>query len=189
MSTPSSHEVTQLLRAWSKGDRQALEQLVPLVEAELHRLAQLHLRRERTGHTLQTTALVNEAYLRLINWKDVEWESRTQFFGVAAGLMRRVLVDHARRRRYQKRGGAALRVSLTEAEGQGSPREADFVALNDALEALEQFDPRRSKIVELKFFGGLAVAEIAQVLALSPRTVAREWELARAWLFHQLSQA
>lgn len=188
MSTLSKHEVTQLLRRWSAGDRQAFEQLVPLVEAELHRLAQRQLRRERAGHTLQTTALVNEAYLRLIDWQDAQFESRAQFFGVAAGLMRRVLVDHARRRNYQKRGGAALRVSLTDVEGVGAAPDADIVALNEALDDLEKLDQRRSKIVELKFFGGLTVAEIAEVLAVAPRTVAREWELARAWLFHQLSQ-
>ncbi|MGH9939258.1 MAG: sigma-70 family RNA polymerase sigma factor [Blastocatellia bacterium] len=187
MFSPTTHEVTRLLRAWSEGDRQALEQLVPLVEAELHRLARIYLRRERAGHTLQTTELVNEAYLRLIDWKDVQWESRTQFFGIAAGLMRRVLVDHARRRNYQKRGGEAIRVSLAEAEGVGAGRDADVVALNDALDDLAKLDERRGRIVEMKFFGGLAVEEIAEVLAVSPRTVAREWELARAWLFRQLS--
>jgi RNA polymerase sigma factor (TIGR02999 family) len=187
MSDSSAHEVTQLLQAWSNGDQQALERLVPLVEAELHRLAQIHLRRERAGHTLQTTALVNEAYVRLIEWQGAQFESRTQFFGVAAGLMRRVLVDHARRRGFQKRGGAgALRVSLAEAEGRAA-READLVALDDALSALEKLNPRHSRIVELKFFGGLAVNEIAEVLALSPRTIAREWEVARVWLFRQLS--
>ncbi|MEP7340852.1 MAG: ECF-type sigma factor, partial [Acidobacteriota bacterium] len=139
------------------------------------------------GHTLQTTALVNEAYLRLIDWEDVQFESRAQFFGVAAGLMRRVLVDHARRRNYQKRGGEAIRVSLADAEGASAAPDADFVALNAALDELEKLDERRGKIVELKFFGGLAVTEIAEVLSVSSRTVAREWELARAWLFHQLS--
>jgi len=188
MSTPTTHEVTRLLQAWSNGDRQALEQLVPLVEAELHRLAQIHLRRERAGHTLETMALVNEAYLRLIDWKGAQWESRAQFFSVAAGLMRRVLVDHARRRNYQKRGGAAIRVSLAEAEGASGGPDVDVIALHDALDELAKLDERRSKIVEMKFFGGLAVAEIAEVLSISPRTVAREWELARAWLFHQLSR-
>lgn len=188
MSLLPKHEVTQLLRAWSTGDLQALEQLAPLVEAELHRLAQIQLSRERAGHTLQTTALVNEAYLRLIDWEDVRFESRAQFFGVAAGLMRRVLVDHARRRNYQRRGGETIRVSLAEAEGAGIAPDADIVALNAALDDLEKLDERRSKIVELKFFGGLAVAEIAKVLSISERTVAREWELARAWLFYQLSK-
>ena len=188
MSTLPKREVTQLLQAWSAGDRQALDQLIPLVEAELHRLARIQLRRERAGHTLQTSALVNEAYLRLIDWKDVQWESRTQFFGVAAGLMRRVLVDHARRRNYQKRGGEAIRVSLAEAEGASGGPDVDVVALHEALDVLEKLDERRSKIVEMKFFGGLAVEEIAEALSVSPRTVAREWELARAWLFHQLSR-
>jgi RNA polymerase sigma-70 factor, ECF subfamily len=187
MAIPPSQDITLLLRAWCAGDQQALEQLVPLVEAELHRLAQIHLQRERVGHTLQTTALVNEAYLRLIEWKGVQFENRVQFFSVAAGLMRRVLVDHARRRNFQKRGGTALRVSLTEAEREHAAHEADVEALNEALERLEQLDPRRSRIVELKYFGGLKVAEIAESLALAPRTVAREWELARAWLFHELS--
>jgi RNA polymerase sigma factor (TIGR02999 family) len=188
MAESSTHEVTRLLRAWSAGDEEALAQLVPLVEAELHRLAELHLRGERESHTLQTTALINEAYLRLIDWQNVEWQNRAQFFGVAAKLMRRVLVDHARRRNYQKRGGDALRISLTEADSISASQDADVVALNDALEALEKFDPRRSRIVELKFFGGLEVAEIAEVLSVSARTVAREWELARAWLFRELSQ-
>lgn len=189
MSTLPKHEVTQLLRQWSAGDQLALDQLVPLVEAELHRLAQRQMSRERGGHTLQTTALVNEAYLRLIEWEGVQFENRAQFFGVAAGLMRRVLVDHARRRNYQKRGGETIRVSLADAEGASDAPDADFVALNAALDELEKLDERRSKIVELKFFGGLAVAEIAEILSISPRTVAREWELARAWLFHQLCQA
>lgn len=187
MATPSSQEITLLLRAWGAGDQQALEQLVPLIEAELHRLAQAHLQRERVGHTLQTTALVNEAYLRLIEWQGVQFENRVQFFGVAANLMRRVLVDHARRRNFQKRGGAALRVSLAEAEREQAAHEADIETLNEALERLEQLDPRRSRIVELKYFGGLTVNEIGEALGLAPRTVAREWEFARAWLFHELS--
>lgn len=188
MATSPTQEVTQLLRAWSSGDEEALKSLIPLVEAELHRLAQIHLRGERAGHTLQTTALVNEAYLRLIDWQNVQWQNRAQFFAIAAKLMRRVLVDHARARNYQKRGGETLRVSLTEAETVGVENDADIVALNEALEDLEKFDQRRSRIVELKFFGGLAVDEIAEVLSVSPRTIAREWELARAWLFRQLSQ-
>lgn len=182
MDTPSPHEVTQLLSAWSAGDARALEQMVPLVEAELHRMAHARLRNERAGHTLQTTALVNEAFMRMIDWQNIAWESRTQFFGVAARVMRNVLVDHARNRK-------GIKVSLSEAEGQSAEGDADFDALNDALTTLEQFDPRRGKIVELKFFGGLAVEEIASFLGISPRTVAREWKLARAWLFHQLSQA
>jgi RNA polymerase sigma factor (TIGR02999 family) len=186
--TSSTPELTQLLLAWRGGDDEALAQLIPLVELELHRLARAYLRRERAGHTLQTTALVNEAYLRLIDWQNVDWEGRAQFFGIAAKLMRRVLVDHARRRNYQKRGGDVLRVSLAEAEDASAGKDADLVALSAALDDLEKFDPRRSRIVELKFFGGLAVDEIAEVMSLSPRTIAREWESARIWLFRQLSQ-
>jgi RNA polymerase sigma-70 factor (ECF subfamily) len=187
MSTLPKHEVTQLLRAWGSGDQGALEKLVPLVEVELHRLAQNQLSHERSGHTLQATALVNEAYLRLIDWENVQFESRTQFFGVAARLMRRVLVDHARRRNYQKRGGDTIRVSLAVAAGMISTPDTDIVALNVVLEELEKLDERRAQIVELKFFGGLSVPEIAEFLSISERTVAREWELARAWLFHELS--
>lgn len=186
MATPSSHEVTQLLRAWTAGDAEALEKLVPLIESELQRLARAYLRRERQCHTLQTTALVNEAYLRLIDWRKIEWESRTQFFAVAAKLMRHVLVDQANSR---NRSPNLIAVSLVDVEEKSAPREADFVALDDALKTLEKIDPRPSKIVELKFFGGLSVDEIAQVLDISPRTVAREWKRARAWLFQQLSHA
>ena len=188
MAASSAQEVTQLLRAWSEGDESALARLIPLVEAELHRLAQSHLRGERACHTLQATALVNEAYLRMVDLKNTQWQNRAQFFGLAARLMRHVLVDHARNRNYQKRGGDAIRISLAEADATSAPYDADLVALNDALEDLEKFDPRRSRIVELKFFGGLEVAEIAEVLSTSERTVAREWELARAWLFLQLSR-
>ncbi len=187
MAASSAQEVTQLLRAWSEGDESALARLIPLVEAELHRLAQNHLRGERPCHTLQATALVNEAYLRMVDLKKTQWQNRAQFFGLAAKLMRHVLVDHARNRNYQKRGGDAIRISLAEADTTSAPYDADLVALNDALEDLEKFDPRRSRIVELKFFGGLEVAEIAEVLSTSERTVYREWELARAWLFLQLS--
>lgn len=189
MST-SAHEVTQLLRAWNSGDEDALEQLIPLVEAELHRLAQIQFRREREGHTLQTTALVNEAYLRLMDWKNVEWQSRAHFFGIAAKLMRRVLVDHARHRDYQKRGGGTIRVSLTEAgeEAIGIEQDIEVIALNNALEELEKFDPWLSRIVELKFFGGLTMDQIAEVMGSSPRTIARDWDFARVWLFQRLSQ-
>lgn len=188
MPTTSAHKVTNLLRAWNDGDEEALQQLIPLVEAELHRLAQIRLRGERVGHTLQTTILVNEAYLRLIDWKDIKWQNRAQFFGIAAGLMRRVLVDHARRRNFQKRGGDAIHVSLSQADGVSADLDAEVVALHDALDDLEKIDPRRSRIVELKFFAGLTVEEIAEVMSLSPRAIAREWELARVWLFRQLSR-
>src|SRR5262245_50503061 len=160
MFPPTTHEVTQLLQAWSEGHRQALDRLIPLVEAELHRLALIYLRREQAGHMLQTSDLVNETYLRLIDWKNAQWESRAQFLGVAAGLMRRVLVDHSRRRNYQKRGGDAIRVSLAEAERVSAGRDVDIVALNDALRDLAKLDERRGKIVEMKFFGGLAAEEI-----------------------------
>lgn len=187
MAEFSPHEVTQLLLAWGEGDQAALEKLIPMVHGELHRLARQHLRRENPGHTLQTTALVNEAYLRLVDWQNANWQNRAHFFGVSAQLMRHILVDHARRRRYLKRGGAQLRVSLEEAmvvaEGQG----ADLVALDDALTSLAQLDPRKSRIVELRFFGGLSVEETAEVLKISPRTVMREWGLAQAWLYRELT--
>src|SRR5438105_903650 len=183
----SPHEVTRLLRAWSDGDEAALERLAPLVEAELHRLAGSYLRRERPGHTLQTTALVNEAYLRLIDDSVVEWQNRAHFYGIAAQLMRRILVDHARRRRKLKRGGDPLRVSLTQAENAAPEPSADIIALDEALSSLAKLDPRKSQIVELKFFGGLQEEAIAEVLTISLRTVQREWSLARAWLYNELA--
>lgn len=186
MTTPSSHEVTQLLVAWSDGDQAALEQLTPLVYRELYRLAKGYLRQERPGHLLQTTALVNEAYLRLIDWKDVHWQNRAHFFGVAAQLMRRILVDFARARHQDKRGGAACQVSLDEAAAVSVERIAEFIALDEALDQLAAIDLRRSRIVELRFFGGLSEEETAEVLKVSPRTVRREWSLARAWLHREL---
>ncbi len=188
MTMPSSHEVTQLLVAWSDGDQAALEQLTPLVYRELHRLAKGYLHRERPGHILQTTALVNEAYLRLIDWKDVRWQNRAHFFGVAAQLMRRILVDFARARHQDKRGGAACQVSLDEAAAVSVERVAEFIALDEALEQLAAIDPRRSRMVELRFFGGLSEEETAEVLKVSPRTVRREWSLARAWLHRELNR-
>jgi RNA polymerase sigma factor (TIGR02999 family) len=184
----SSHEVTELLRAWSNGDEAALARLAPLVDAELHRLANSFLRRERPGHTLQTTALVNEAYLRLIDDNAVGWQNRAHFFGIAAQLMRRILVDHARRRRKLKRGGGALRLSLAEAETVVEGPTADIIALDEALSSLSKFDARKSRIVELKFFGGLQEEAIAEVLKISLRTVQREWNLARAWLYQELAK-
>lgn len=186
MSMPSSHEVTQLLVAWSDGDQAALEQLAPLVYKELHRLAKGYLQRERPGHTLQTTALVNEAYLRLIDWKQVHWQNRAHFFGVAAQLMRRILVDFARARHQEKRGGLARQVSLDEAAAVSVERVAELIALDEALNQLAAVDPRRSRMVELRFFGGLTEEETAEVLKVSPRTVRREWSLARAWLHREL---
>jgi RNA polymerase sigma-70 factor (ECF subfamily) len=183
----SPHEVTRLLRAWSDGDEAALARLVPLVEFELHRLAGSYLRRERPGHTLQTTALVNEAFLRLIDDSAVEWQNRAHFYGIAAQLMRRILVDHARRRRKLKRGGDPLRVSLAEAENAAPEPSADIIALDEALSSLAMLDARKSQIVELKFFGGLQEEAIAEVLKISLRTVQREWNLARAWLYNELA--
>jgi RNA polymerase sigma factor (TIGR02999 family) len=188
MTTLSPKEITQLLRAWSNGDQSALEQLTPLVHAELHHLARRYLLKELPGHTLQATALVNEAYMRLIDWQNVEWQNRAHFFGVSAQLMRHILVDYARSRRSHKRGGGAVEVSLDQAAVISSERAADFVALDDALNALAQFDERKSRIVELRFFGGLSIDETAEVMKISPTTVKREWSLAQAWLYRELKQ-
>src|SRR5215213_1521830 len=188
MPPQSSKQITRLLVAWGDGDDAALNQLAPLIHAELHRLAHQYMSRERPGHLLQATALVNEAYLRLIDWKNVKWQNRAHFFGVSANLMRRVLVDYARSRNYQKRGGGAHKVPLEEAAVISEERAADFVALDDALNSLAEVDPRKSRIVELRFFGGLGVEETAEVLSVSPRTVMREWSLAQAWLYRELSR-
>jgi len=181
------HEVTQLLRAWSRGDEQALEKLVPMVYAELHRLAQHYMAGERAGHTLQTSALVNEAYLRLVDFKNVNWQNRAHFFGVSAQLMRRILVDFARSRRSLKRGGEILTVSLEEASIASPVTGADLVALYDALKTLAAMDPRRSRVVELRFFGGLGAEETAEVLKVSAETVLHDWKLAKVWLLRELS--
>lgn len=187
MATHSSHEVTQLLVAWNDGDQSALEQLVPLVQAELHRLARRYMGRERPGHPLQPTALVNEAYLRLIEWKNVEWKNRAHFFGVSAQLMRRILVDFARQRP-RVAGESALQVSLEEAVVIGSGgRGPDLIALDDALKSLAKIDERKSRIVELRFFGGLSNEEVAEVLGIAEITVIREWNKAKAWLYRELS--
>jgi len=186
MTAPSSQGITQLLLAWSDGDQAALEKLTPLVYAELHRLAKGFMFGERPGHTLQTTALINEAYLRLIDWKNVRWQSRAHFFGVAAQVMRRILVDFARSRNYARRGGGTQRVSLDEAITIHEDRSAELIALDDALKSLAEIDPRKSQVVELRFFGGLSAEEIAEVLKVSLRTVEREWSLARAWLYREL---
>ena len=187
MSASSSHEVTQLLVAWSDGDRAALEKLVPLIEAELRRLAKQYLRRERPSHTLQTSALVNEAYVRLIDWSSAKWENRAHFFGVSAQLMRRILVDFARRRPHNE-GGRVRHVSLDDALVLSHERSADLVALDDALTALADLDPRKGRIVELRFFGGLSVEETAEVLGVSAVTVMREWNKAKSWLYRELSR-
>ena len=187
MMSPSQNEVTQLLHAWSDGNKAALEELTPLVYAELRRLAEKYMRRERAGHPLQTTALVNEAYVRLIDLRQVRWQNRAHFFGVAAQLMRHILVDFARARRRAERGGYKQQVSLEEAAVAPKEKSADFIALDDALKSLAEIDPRKSRMVELRFFGGLSVEETAEALNVSPRTVMREWSLARDWLYRELS--
>ncbi len=184
----NSHEVTQLLIQWSNGDKAALDKLMPLIYEELRQLARHYMNRERVGHTLQTTALVNEAYLRLINRKQVHWQNRAHFFAIAAHLMRSILVDHARSHAYAKRGGGARKISLDEALAVSQQRAADVVALDDALKRLAEIDPQQSRIVELKFFGGLTIEETAEVLALSPATIKREWSTAKAWLYHELNR-
>jgi RNA polymerase sigma factor (TIGR02999 family) len=186
MDGASPEEVTQLLRSWSDGDDKALERLVPLVYSELHRLANGYMRGEREGHTLQTTALINEAFLRLIQWKEVSWQNRAHFFGVSAGMMRRILVSVARAHRSGKRGGEASRVTFDEALIPGGPG-SDVVAVDDALKSLEALDARKARIVELRFFGGLTTEETAEVMKTSARTVEREWSLAQAWLLRELS--
>lgn len=185
MSAPS-HDVTQLLVDWGNGNQAAADKLMPLVYDELHRLAHQYMKQERPGHTLQTSALVNEAYLRLIDQKEVHWQNRAQFFGIAAQLMRRILVDYARRRLYQKRGGGAQQVDLDDVMIVSPTRSAEVVALDDSLNELAQFDPRKSQIVELRFFGGLSIEETASVLDVSPGTVMRDWTLAKAWLRTQI---
>ena len=188
MPAPLPVEVTQLLKAWTEGDQASLEKLVPQVHAELHRLAKRYMGQERPGHILQTTALVNEAYMRLIDWENVSWQNRAHFFGVSAQLMRRILVDFARSRDYVKRGGEAQHVSLEEAAVVTHQKDADFIALDDALNSLAAIDPRKSQIVELRFFGGLSVEETAEVVGTSTRTVKREWSMAQAWLHRELSK-
>lgn len=188
MIVPSTSGVTELLIAWSEGDQAALEQLIPLVYTELRQRAHQCMRRERPGHSLQTTGLVNEVYLRLVDLNRVQWQNRAHFFAMAAQLMRQILVDFARARRFAKRGGGAQQVSLEEAALVSKERSAEFIALDDALLDLAAFDRRKSQIVELRYFGGLSVNETAEVLKISPRTVMREWELARAWLHRELNK-
>ena len=186
MTTPSPGAATELLRAWSRGDDGALERLTPLVEAELRRLARGYMRRERRGHTLQTTALVNEAFLRLTDARSIGWQDRAHFVGIAARLMRRVLVDYARARGYRKRGGEACRVTLDEGLVASPEPQLDVVALDRALEALAAVDARKSRVIELRFFGGLSVEETATVLHVSSDTVKRDWRLAKLWLLREL---
>jgi RNA polymerase sigma factor (TIGR02999 family) len=182
MPNSPSKNVSQLLLAWSQGDEAALEQLTPLVYDELHRLAQRYIRRENPGHTLQTSALVNEAYLRLVDQKSVRWQNRSHFFAIAAQLMRRILVDHARSHARQKRGGQAQRLSLDATAIMSKESVVDLVAIDEALNKLARFDSQKSRIVEMKFFGGLSTDEVAESLHVSSRTIEREWRKAKAWL-------
>ena len=185
MLSASSHDVTQLLKAWSAGDEAALDKLVTLVYRELHRAARRYMAGERSEHTLQTTALINEAYLRLVDFQHISWRNRAQFFGICAQLMRRILVDFARARGSQKRGGDGSHLPLDETLIVSSEPRADLIALDDALKNLAAFDERKSRVIELRFFGGLSVQETTEVLRVSPETVKRDWRLAKVWLFRQ----
>ena len=189
MVAPSDQGITQLLRAWGNGDRQALERLTPLVYEELHRAAHRYMADERAGHTLQTTALVNEVYLRLVDVRGVSWQNRAHFFAICARTMRRILIDFARSRQYQKRGGEAISVTLDNALDVSTQPAVDFVVLDDALKGLAELDPRKTQVVELRFFGGLSVEDTAEVLKISPETVMRDWKFARAWLARELASA
>jgi len=185
-STPQ-HEITLLLDAWSSGNQSALDELYPLVYDELHRLARRYMSREKKGHTLQTTALINEAYVRLVDQRNVHWANRSHFFAISAQIMRRILIDHARSHAYAKRGGGREQVSLDETATLQVTRSAELLKLDDALLSLAEIDQRRSKVVELRYFGGLSNDEIAQALGISPNTVTRDWNMARAWLYQQLA--
>ncbi len=187
IAAPVRGEVSTLLRAWSDGDQRALDQLTPIVYDELHRLAHHYLKRERAGHSLQTTALVHEAYMRLVDYKRMQWQNRAHFLAVSAQAMRRILVDRARRRRNMKRGADAEHVSLDAEALLCTDRSDDFVSLDAALNALAERAPRKAKVVELRFFGGLSVTEIAEVLHVSSITVMREWKSAKAWLYRELA--
>lgn len=186
MTPPAPNDVTTLLRAWSEGDHAALDELMPLVQQELHRLAHHYMSREGLGHLLQTTALVNEAYLRLVDASQVSWQNRAHFFAIAARLMRRILVDFARSHRRQKRGGGTPAAALEEGLRVSPEPSTDLVALDDSLKALAVLDPRKSQVVELRFFGGLSVEETAEVLKVSPETVIRDWKLTKAWLLRAM---
>jgi len=188
VTPPSSGDLTALLRAWGNGDQSALERLTPLVYDELHRLARTQMSRENEGHTLQTTALINEAYLRLVDFQGVRWQDRAHFFAVSAQLMRRILIDFARSRGVQKRGGGALQLSLDDAPAMSAQPDTNVVALDDALKALAAVDQRKSKVVELRFFGGLSVEETAEVLRVSVETVMRDWKFAKVWLLREINQ-
>lgn len=184
---PRQHEITQLLAEWSDGNQSALDHLYPLVYDELHRLARRYMSREKKGHTLQTTALINEAYVRLVDQKNVHWANRSHFFAISAQIMRRILIDHARRHRYAKRGGGARQVSLEEVAAITPDPGGELLRLDEALKSLAEMDPRRSQVVELRYFGGLNNEEIAGVLHISENTVTRDWNMARAWLYQQLT--
>jgi RNA polymerase sigma factor (TIGR02999 family) len=189
MPIAASHEVTQLLLAWNDGDQKALERLIPMVHAELRRLARRFMRGERPGHTLQPSALINEAYLRLVDVQRVCWQNRVHFFSVAAQVMRRILVDFARTRNYQKRGGGTYQVALDQAMTATKEPSQDLVALDEALSALSEFDERKGRVVELRFFGRLSEKEIAEALAVSQETVGRDWRLSKSWLRRRLSES
>src|SRR5690242_2826556 len=181
MASGAARDVTQLLINWSRGDQVALERLMPLVYGELRRLAKAYLRRERSDHTLQSTALVHEAFLRLVNQRSVQWKNRAHFFGIAAQLIRRILVDHARAHQAGKRGAGVFKLSLDEAIGVAEKQDLDLVGLDDSLQKLAELDPQQGRIVELRFFAGLSIEETAEVIGVSPATVKREWSTARAW--------
>jgi RNA polymerase sigma-70 factor, ECF subfamily len=186
-AVPTNVEITQLLKAWGQGDEGALQRLMPLVHSELHRIAHCYMSRENPGHTLQTTALVNEVYLRLVDIAQVRWQDRAHFFAMSARMMRHILTDFARALTYQKRGGAALRVTFDEALAVSPRQDVEIVAIDEALLALAAIDARKSQVVELRFFGGLSVEETAEVLKISPKTVKRDWRFAKAWLHRALS--
>jgi RNA polymerase sigma factor (TIGR02999 family) len=188
MESSAKNEVTRLLQAWSGGDESALEKLTPLIYAELRRLARHYMNRERPGHTLQPTALVNEVYLRLVDSPGIEWQSRSHFFGICARLMRRILIDSARSRNFQKRAGNAVHISLEEATVTGSEPAEDLIALDSALSEFATVDERASRVVELRFFGGLSVNEAANFLGVSQETVFRDWRVAKTWLLRRLSE-
>jgi RNA polymerase sigma factor (TIGR02999 family) len=181
-----SHNITHLLKEWSAGDQRALDRLTPLVYEELRQLATRYMRRERLGHTLQTTALIHEAYLRLIDANDVNWQSRAHFFAIAAKLMRRILVEHARRRDAHKRGGSVIRLPLDETLAVADKTDVDLLAIDEALDRLAAVDPQQARVVELRFFSGLSVEETAAALGVSPKTVKRDWSVARAWLRREI---
>ena len=188
MPRTQQHQITQLLAEWSDGNQSALDELYPLVYEELHRLARRYMSRERKGHTLQTTALINEAYVRLVDQRNVRWANRSHFFAISAQIMRRILIDHARRQGYAKRGGGAKQVSLEEAAIVAPDTASELVRLDEALKSLAKVDERRCHVVELRYFGGLSNEEIAGVLKVSENTVTRDWNLARAWLYQQLTE-